>query len=58
MKYGFSLVPTIYRAYLVVVSPQLLVIEIRKIKIAVLYSQAKGYFFLPIYLNSAIQLDL
>lgn len=58
MKYGFSLVPTIYRLYLVVISPKQLVIEIRIFKIAVHSSQASSYLFLPIYPDPAIQHDL
>lgn len=58
MKYGFGLVPTIYWVYLVVISPKQLVIEIRIFKIAVCYSQANGYLFLPIYPDPAIQLHL
>lgn len=58
MKYGFSLVPTIYWVYLVVISPKQLVIEIRIFKIAVRYSQANGYLFLPIYPDPATQLHL
>lgn len=42
MKYGFSLVPTIRRVYLVVISLKQLVIEIRIPKITVRYSQANG----------------
>lgn len=42
MKYGFSLVPTIYRVYLVVISLKQLVIEIGIFKITVRCSQADG----------------
>lgn len=42
MKYGFSLIPTIYWVYLVVIPPKQLVIEIRIFKITVRCSQADG----------------